>query len=77
MLEHKQSELDTGRGSCTVVLLVSPLVSLMIAKSICLGECCFVVRSFFQLCTYATFKYLVFVLFHVDKLHERYSFTEL
>ena len=32
MLDRKQSELGTGRGSYTIILLVSPLVSLTIAK---------------------------------------------
>ena len=38
-LDCKQSDLGTGRGSYTVVLVVSPLVSLMIANFIGLSEC--------------------------------------
>ena len=39
---YKQSELGTGWGSYAVVLLVSLLISLMIAKFIGLRERCFV-----------------------------------
>ena len=45
-------ELDTGRGSYTVVLVVSPLVSLMIAKFIGLIECSFVAALFSALYVY-------------------------
>ena len=40
VVDHKQSELGTGCGSYAVVLLVSLLVSLMIAKFIGLRERC-------------------------------------
>ena len=32
VLDHKQSELGTGRGSYAIILLVLPLGSLVIAK---------------------------------------------
>ena len=40
MLDSKQSELGTGQGSYAVILLVSPLVSLTIAKFNGLSERC-------------------------------------
>lgn len=55
------SELHEGKLSA-IVLVVSPLVSLTIAKFISLSECCFVA------CTYTTFEFLIRMLFHVDKL---------
>ena len=50
------SELHEGKLSAIV------LVSLTIAKFISLSDCSFVA------CTYATFEYLIRMLFHVDKL---------
>ena len=47
---------------------VRPWISLMIAKFICLSKHCFVLAFFFQLCMYTTFKYLVLIFFHEDKL---------
>ena len=52
MLDCKQSELGTGRGSYAVALLVSPLVSLTIAKFVSLSERCFVVALFSALYVY-------------------------
>ena len=49
MLDHKQSELGTGRGSYAVILLVLPLGSLTIAKFNGVSVHCFVV-ALFQLC---------------------------
>ena len=72
MLDCKQSELGTGRGSYAVILLVSPLVSLTIAKFIGLSEHCYIIAQF---CMYTTFKYFVRILFHVDKLSKCYHFT--
>ena len=46
MLDHKQSELGTGRGSYTVILLVLPLGSLTIAKFNGVSVYCFVVDLF-------------------------------
>ena len=43
MLDRTQSKLDTGRGSYTVILLLSPLVSLTIAKFLGPSKHCFVV----------------------------------
>ena len=40
-------ELGTGQGSYAVALLVSPLVTLMIAKFVGLSESCFVEAFFF------------------------------
>ena len=62
-------------GSYAVVLLVSPLMSLKIAKFIRLCEHCFVI-ALFQLCTYTTFEYPVRIFFHVDKLRKRYNFKD-
>ena len=75
-LDRKQSDLGTGRGSYTVVLVVSPLVSLMIAKFIGLSEC-LLWQLFFQLCTYTTLEYLVRILLHMDKLCTHYNFEEI
>ena len=72
VLNHKLSEILTGRGSYTVILLVAPLGSLTIAKFNGVSVHCFVV-ALFQLCTYTTFEYL---LLHVDCLSKRYNFTE-
>ena len=63
MLNCKQSEILTGRGSYAVILLVSPLESLTIAKFNSVSVHCFVVRSFFLLCTYTTFEYLAVYYF--------------
>ena len=68
--DHKQSELGTGQGSCAVILLVSPLLSLTIAKFNS-------VHPFFQLCTHTAFKYLVRILLHVGNLRKDYNFTEI
>ena len=46
MLDRKQSELGTGRGSYVVILLVSPLGSVTIAKFNGVGVHCFVVALF-------------------------------
>ena len=54
----------TGQGSYAVILLVLLLGSLKIAKfSGVSAHSNF--SSFFQLCTYTTFEYLVRILFHV------------
>ena len=69
MLDHKQSELGTGRGSYGTVLespIVLPKVSAWV--SIVLWQ------LFFQLSTYTSFKYLVWILFHVDKWCEYNNF---
>ena len=52
VLERKQSELGTGRGSYTVILLVSPLGSLTIAKFNDASVHCFVVALFLALYLY-------------------------
>ena len=52
MLECKQSELGTGRGSYTIILLVSPLGSLTVAKFNDVSVHCFVVALFSALCLY-------------------------
>ena len=44
---HKQSELGTGRGSY-ILVIVSPLVSVMIAKLTSLSEHCFVIALYFS-----------------------------
>ena len=75
MLYHKQSETLTGRSSYAVILLVSPLGSLTIAKLNGVSVHCFVV-ALFQLCTYTTSEYLVRILLHVDSLCKHYNFTE-
>ena len=62
VLDRKQSELGTGQGSYAVILLVSPLVSLTIAKFNGVSEHCFVVA---QLCAYTTFEYLVRILLNI------------
>ena len=70
-------ELGTGRGSYTVALLVSPLVSLTIAKFVGLS---FVVALFSALYVHVytcTFEYLVRILFHVDQLRKCYNCTEI
>ena len=46
VLDHKQSELGTGWGSYTVILLVLPLGSLMIAKFNGVSVHCFLVALF-------------------------------
>ena len=46
MLDRKQSELGTGQGSYVVILLVSPLGSLTIAKFNGVSLHCFVVALF-------------------------------
>ena len=46
VIDSKQNELDTEKGSYTVVLSVSPLVSLTIAKFISLNKHRFVVALF-------------------------------
>ena len=46
VLDRKQSELGTGRGSYAVILLVSPLGSLTIAKFNGMSVHCFVVAHF-------------------------------
>ena len=48
VLHHKQSELGTGRGSYAFVVLVSPLVSVSIAKLTSLSEHCFVMALYFS-----------------------------
>ena len=48
VLDCKQSELGTGRGNYTVILLVSPLVSLTIAKFYGVSVHCFVVALSFS-----------------------------
>lgn len=65
------SELHEGKLSA-IVLVVSPLVSLMIAKVISLSERCFWNERILFLNTH-----LVRILFNVDKLHEHYNFTEI
>ena len=56
-------------------LLVSPLVSLTIAKFNGLSVHCSVVA---QLYTYTTFEYLVRILLHVaHNLRKHYNFTEI
>ena len=62
MLDCEQSELGTGWGNYVIFLLVSPFVSLMIAKF-----------SFVRI----LLNYLVCIFFHVDKLRKHYNFTEL
>ena len=52
MLDRKQSELGTGRGSYAVILLVSPLGSLTIAKFKGVSVHCFVVALFSALYVY-------------------------
>ena len=68
--------LGTGWGSYAVILLVSPLVSLTIAKFNGVSVHCFVVAHF-QLCTYTTFEYLVHILLHVDNLRKCCNFMEI
>ena len=48
MLDRKQSELGTGRGNYAVILLVSPLGSLTIAKFNGVSVHCSVVALFFS-----------------------------
>ena len=48
VLCHKQSELGTGRGSYALAILVSPLVSVMIAKLTNLSDHCFVIALYFS-----------------------------
>ena len=48
VLHCKQSELGTGQGSYALVVLVSPLVSVMIAKLTSLSEHCFVIVLYFS-----------------------------
>ena len=64
MLSRKQSEILTKWGSYAVILLVSPLGSLTIAKFNGVRVHRFVV-AVFQLCTYTTFENLVCILLHV------------
>ena len=52
MLDRKQSELGTGLGSYAVILLVSLLVSLMIAKFNGSSVHCSVVANFSALYVY-------------------------
>ena len=66
----------TGGGSYAVILLVSSLGSLTIAKFNGVSVHCFVV-ALFQLCTYTTFEYLVRILLHVDSLRKCNNFTEI
>ena len=64
VLRHKQSELGTGRGSYTLVVLVSLLVSVMITKLTSLSDHCFVIALYFS----------CICILHVDKLCECYNF---
>ena len=71
---NKASWVQCG-GSYAVILLVSPLVSLTIAKFNGLSVHCSVVA---QLYTYTTFEYLVRILLHVaHNLRKHYNFTEI
>ena len=62
-----------GRGYYGVVL-VSLAIANRIAKSISLSERV-LWQLFFKLSTSTSSKYLVRMLFHVDKLHKHYNFT--
>ena len=70
VFDRKQSELGTGQCIYTVILLVSPLGSLMNAKFISLSEHCFVVS---QLYMYTTFGYLV-CIFMDNTVHIYYVY---
>ena len=77
MLDRKQSELGAGQGSYAVILLVSPLVSLTIAKFNGLSERCLFFVALFSAFTYTTFEYLVRILLHMNNLRKRYNSTEV
>ena len=53
VLDRKQTDLGRGRGSCAIILLVSPFGSPTIAKFNGVRVHCFAV-ALFQLCTYTT-----------------------
>jgi len=55
MLDCKQSELGTGQSSYVIVLVVSPLVSLMISKFISLSNRSFVAAIFSALYEYVSY----------------------
>ena len=76
VLDLEQSELGAGWGSYAVILLVSSLGSVTIAKFNGLNVHC-LLWLIFKLCTYATFEYLVRILLHVDNLRKHYNFTEI
>ena len=59
MLDRKQAELGTGRGNYAVILLVSPLGSLTIAKFNGLNVHCFVVAHFSALYVYYFYPYII------------------
>ena len=74
MFECKQSELGTGWDSYAVILLVSPLASLTIAKFNCMSLHCFVV-ALLAACT--AIGYLVRIVLHRDNLCKYYNFHEI
>ena len=73
MLDCKQSELGTGRGSYAIILLVLPLGSLTIAKFKGVSVHCFVV-ALFQLCTYTT-NILSIYIFYILNFFEHNRIT--
>ena len=63
MLDRKQSKLGTGWGSYTVIMLVSPLGSLTIAKFNDVSVHCFVVALFSALYVYYILLYILSVYY--------------
>ena len=73
VLSHKQSEILTGQGSYAIVLLVSPLGSLTIAKCNGVSVYCSVVAHFSALYVYYYRKSCPYIIAR-DSLHKRYNF---